>query len=154
LGKEQEKKPFTGVRSMVNRESSRKLEQGPDGLPDTELEALACLWQAGSVTAREVREAMNDYRPMTHGAMVTILKRLEAKGLVTKRKGPVGKAFLYSATSKPEPMYRKIMHDLRERVFGGSGVTMVASLLETKPPTPKELEELQGLLDALKRGQQ
>jgi predicted transcriptional regulator len=129
---------------------SRQLDQGAD-LPDAELEVLSCLWQFPDSTVREIREKMQEYRPMSHGAMVTILKRLEAKGLVTWKKGPVGKAFIYEATRQPEPTYRKIMRDLRERVFGGSGLTMVASLFETKAPTPEELEQLQGLVDELRR---
>jgi predicted transcriptional regulator len=120
-------------------------------LPDTELEVLACLWQAGSATARHVRETMQRYRPMTHGAMVTILKRLESKGLVSRRKGPVGKAFLYEPTRSPQPTYRKIVKDMCERVFGGSGLTMVASLFESRPPTVEELDRLQVLLDELRR---
>ena len=119
-------------------------------LPDAELEVLACLWQKQEASAREVREAMNKYRPMTHGAMVTLLKRLEAKGLVAKRKGEVGKAFIYRPTRGPEPMFRKIMRDLRQRVFGGSGVAMVASLFETSAPTDDELAALEGLLNELR----
>lgn len=125
-----------------------------ENLPDAELEVMACLWQKGEATARSVREEMLAYRPMTHGAMVTLLKRLEAKGLVTKRKGNVGKAFLFRAIHKPEPVYRKLMRDLHERVFGGSGVAMFASLFETRPPTTEEVVELQKLLDELKRRQQ
>jgi BlaI family transcriptional regulator, penicillinase repressor len=120
-------------------------------LPDAELEVLACLWQNGKATVREVREAMAGYRPMTHGAMVTLLKRLEGKGLVSKEKGPVGKAFVYEATRRPEPTYRRLMRDMRERVFGGSGVAMVASLFETRPPSPEEMDELQRLLDGLRK---
>lgn len=120
-------------------------------LPDAELEVLSCLWQFPGSTVREIREKMQDYRPMSHGAMVTILKRLEGKGLVSWKKGPVGKAFVYEPTRNPEPTYRKIMRDLRDRVFGGSGLTMVASLFETKTPTPEELEQLQGLVDELRR---
>ena len=129
----------------------KEQEHGVRELPDAELEVLACLWQKDEASAREVRESMGKYRPMTHGAMVTLLKRLESKGLVAKRKGPVGKAFLYRPTRGPEPMYRKIMRDLRQRVFGGSGVAMVASLFETATPTDEELDALEGLLDELRR---
>jgi len=122
----------------------------PQDLPDAELEVLACLWQKGKATARETRETMAGYRPMTHGAMVTLLKRLEGKGLVTRTKAPVGKAFLYQPTRKPEPVYRRLMRDLHERVFGGSGVKMFASLLEARPPSADELEALQTLLDELR----
>ena len=138
---------------MVKRRSVNrpKVHVATNDLPDAELEVLACLWQAAGATAREIRETMRGYRPMTHGAMVTILKRLEGKGLVSKRKGPVGKAFLYEPTRPPEPMYRKLMKDLRERVFGGCGVTMMASLFETQPPTVEELDALQKLLAELRR---
>ena len=88
---------------------------------------------------------------MTHGAMVTLLNRLEGKGLVAKEKGPVGKAFVYEATRPPEPTYRRLMRNMHERVFGGSGVAMVASLFETRPPSPEEIDELQLLLDELRR---
>ena len=138
---------------MAKYRSSRKSGANAQAgnLPDAELEVLACLWQAASATARSVRETMKGYRPMSHGAMVTILKRLESKGLVSKKKGPVGKAFLYEPTRAPQPTYRKIMRDLRERVFGGCGVTMVASLFETRPPSAEELDTLQELLDELRR---
>ena len=128
----------------------RDKESGVRELPDAELEVLACLWQKEEASAREVREAMGKYRPMTHGAMATLLRRLELKGLVAKRKGEVGKAFIYRPTRAPEPMYRKIMRDLRQRVFGGSGVAMVASLFETSVPTDEELSALEGLLDDLR----
>ena len=119
-------------------------------LPSAELEVLASLWQQGKATAREIREAMQGYRPMTHGSMVSLLKRLEGKNLVSKEKGPVGKAFVYCPTRPPEPTYRRIMRDLYERVFGGSGVAMVASLFESRPPTSEELDALEGLLRELR----
>lgn len=130
---------------------TRDNDTQPRGLPDAELEVLACLWQKGEAPASDVRETMGKYRPMSHGAMVTLLKRLEGKGLVTKRKALVGKAFVYRPTRAPEPMYRKIMRDLRERVFGGSGATMVASLFETAAPSDEELVALEKLLHELRR---
>ena len=125
-----------------------------ENLPDAELEVMAGLWQRGDATARQIREEMASYRPMTHGALVTLLKRLEAKGLVRKKKGDFGKAFVFRAAHAPEPVYRKIMRDLHERVFGGSGVAMFASLFETRPPSAEEVDELQQLLDDLRRQQE
>jgi len=119
-------------------------------LPAAELDVLACLWQKSNATARELREAMQKYRPMTHGAIATLLRRLESKGLVSKSRGPVGKAFIYTSTRAPGPTYRRIMRETRQRIFGGSGVTMVASLLENGPPTEEELDELQRLLNDLR----
>jgi predicted transcriptional regulator len=120
-------------------------------LPDAELEVLACLWQrGGEATAREVREALHPYRPMTHGSVMNLLKRLEEKQLVRKRKGNQGKAFIFKAAEKPGPTLRRLIRNLLDRVFGGSGPALVASLFEARPPTAAEIDDLQGLLDALK----
>lgn len=129
-------------------------EPGAAHLPRAELDVIGCLWQHGEATARELREAMMGYRPMAHGSMVTLLYRLEAKGLLTKRKGPVGKAFVFRPTQRPEPTYRKVIKNLLQRLFGGDGVCLVASLFEGQPPTHEELDELQKLIDEHRQKQE
>lgn len=119
-------------------------------LPDAELEVMACLWQLREATARQLREAMTGYRPMAHTSMVTLLGRLEAKGLVKRAKGPVGKAFVYTPLRRPDKTYRRVVGDVLQRIFGGNGPALVASLFDTKPPTPAELTQLQQLLDRLR----
>lgn len=116
-------------------------------LPDAELEVLACLWKLGESTARQIREAMQEYRPLAHPSVITLLQRLEAKRLVKRRKGPVGKAFLYVATRPPDKTYRRVVGDLVERVFGNDGMKLVASLFESRPPTAEEVQEMRRLLD-------
>lgn len=122
-------------------------------LPDAELEVMACLWKHGKSSARQVREALESYRPMTHAAVSTLLKRLEDKGMVTREKGPVGKAFLFRAAVPPRPTYRRIVAELTERVFGGNGLALVSALFETHAPTSEEIEELQKLVDDQRRAQ-
>lgn len=116
-------------------------------IPDAELEVLACLWKHGQLTARSIRERMADYRPMTHAAVSTLLKRLQDKGMVAREKGPVGKAFLYRAQGNPRKTYRRIVGDLIERIFSGSGTALISTLLEAHPLSAEEIDELQKLLD-------
>lgn len=121
-------------------------------LPDAELEVLACLHRlGGEATARRLREEMTEYRPLTHSSMVTLLGRLQARGLVTKAKGPVGKAFLYRPLKDSGSTFRPLLRNLLRRIFGGDGVALVASLFESKPPTPDELNKLEKLLHQLRR---
>ena len=115
-------------------------------LPDAELEVLACLGRLGEASARNIREEMAAYRPMVHASVTTLLKRLEAKGLVSKRKGPTGKAFLFKPVQQPAHTYREVVGDLVQRVFGGSGIALVTSLFETNPPTLAEIDELEEIL--------
>jgi predicted transcriptional regulator len=120
-------------------------------LPEAELELLACLQRRGHATARELREDLKAHRPMAHASVLTLLGRLERRGLVTRRKGEVGKAFVYSPTKGPSATVRPLLKRLVTRVFDGNPVSMVASLFETRPPTARELDDLQHLLAELRR---
>src|SRR5437879_3577813 len=91
--------------AKADSHSSRNVKGSGLQVPPAELDVLGVLWSQGKATARNIRETMDKYRPMSHGAVVALLTRLEAKGLVSKTKGPVGKAFIYESTRKPEPSY-------------------------------------------------
>ena len=119
----------------------------PDSrLPDAEMDVLACVYRRSAATAREIREDLSVERPMAHGSVVTLLKRLEHRGLVTRRKGDVGKAFLYSATRKQSTTVKPVLKRLVNRVFGGDAAALVASLFETRPPTAAEVKSIEALL--------
>jgi len=120
-------------------------------VPAAELDVLACLKNIEQGTAREIREHIEHYRPMTHGSVVNLLKRLEAKSLVTREKGKVGKAFVYRATQHAGPVYANLLSRLLNRVFGGDSLALVASLFETKPPDKEQLKQLESLLGQLKK---
>ena len=138
---------------MARRDRQAKPDKPADKLPpDAELDVLACLWQRGSATAREVREMLNSYRPMAHGSAVTLLNRLLARGLVAREKAPVGKAFVYRPTESARPTRGRILREIAQRIFGGNGVEMVSTLLDAAPPTSDELDRLQSLLDELRKG--
>jgi BlaI family penicillinase repressor len=119
-------------------------------LPAAEQDVLACLHRHSEATSRQVRETLASFRPMAHASVVTLLKRLEAKGLVTKVKGPVGKAFLYRACQQPRVTFRGLVQQFVQRVFHGDSIALVASLLETKPPTIEEVDKLQEMLNELR----
>lgn len=123
-------------------------------LPDAELELLAALCRAQEATARQLRDALDAYRPMAHGSILTLLGRLEKKRLVAKRKGDAGKAFVYRPTEAGRSMFKPVVKNMLQRVFGGNSVSFVASLFESTPLSPDEIEQLQGMLNELreKRG--
>jgi len=139
---------------LPGHRSVRVGSRGSSGseLPDAELDVLACLWQKGPLTSNQLCTIIADYRPMTHGSMMTLLKRLQSKGWVDRKKGPVGKAFVYRAAREPGPTHRALLGNLVHRIFGGNGLAVVSALFDAKPPTPHELDRLQQLLDEL-RGQ-
>lgn len=135
----------------MTRRKQRAEQAGDDFLPEAELEVLACLHDLGEAEASELRVRMEPYRPMTHASMVTLLKRLEARGLVTHRKADRGKAFVYTATRDARETYQSVIERLLERVFRDKRLEMVASLFDAKAPTEKELGELRDLVDSLQK---
>lgn len=122
----------------------------PHTLPEAELDVIAWLWRRGPATARQVREGLAARRPMTDGATVTLLKRLEDKGLLTRRKKR-GEPYLYAPARKPQPTYRKLVHNLADRLFGGDNAQLVISLFEGRTPTDEELDKIERAIDELKR---
>jgi BlaI family penicillinase repressor len=120
-------------------------------LPDAEMDVLGCVYRRGEATAREIREDLSVERPMAHGSVVTLLKRLEQRQLLTRRKADAGKAFVYSATRKQSATVRPVLKRLVNRVFGGDAVALVASLFETRPPTAAELADIEALLREQRR---
>lgn len=121
--------------------------QVESSLPDAEREVLACVMQRGEATAGEVRQALTRYRPMAHGSVVTLLKRLMDKGWVSRVKARGSRAFIYSPTRKARPLHRRVLRDLLERLFGDDGVALVASLFESRPPSAADIERIQAMLD-------
>jgi predicted transcriptional regulator len=120
-------------------------------LPPAELDVVSCVWREQPVTARRIREMMLKYRPMAHGSVVTLLTRLEAKGLITKEKGPVGKAFLFKPLRKPESVRRKLIKDMVDQVFAGDTGAMAVLLLDANPPTADEVQSIQSSLNQAKK---
>lgn len=132
---------------------AKKSTSGPQDLPEAELEVLACLWNAGALTAGEIRDQLDSYRPMAHGSVLTLLNRLSEKNLVKREKSGQGKSFAYRAVSGPKTTHRRLLQKLKQRIFGGSSVAIVASLLESQPTSPEEIEELKSLIERLEHKQ-
>jgi predicted transcriptional regulator len=119
-------------------------------LPNAELDVMRCLWQGQPRTARAIREELERERPMSHSSVCSLLARLEAKGFVSREKGTNGKAFMYRAAKPPNRTKRRLVGDLLDKLFAGSGVDLVAALFESRPPTEEQMYELQKLLDELR----
>jgi BlaI family penicillinase repressor len=120
-------------------------------IPEAEADVLAALFDAEESTARGLREALAKKRPMVHGTVVTLLRRLEARGLVKRRKADQGKAFVYSPAKGHARTFGPGATSLVQRAFGGRPAALVASLFETRPPSAQEIDELEALVDRLRK---
>lgn len=113
------------------------------------MEVLAAVHARGEADAREIREDLASYRSMLHASVLTLLGRLEAKGLVTRRKAPVGKAFLYTAAKSSRPMYQSLLRRMVQRLFTNDPSRLVATLFDATAPSPEELRRIRQLVDEM-----
>jgi predicted transcriptional regulator len=95
-------------------------------LAPLELECLSVLWPMGEGTVREIHRALAASRPRAYTTVLTIMDRLEQKGIVTRRK--VGRAFRYQARLSAEEARLKAVAKIVEGFFDGSSEALAAHL--------------------------
>ena len=95
-------------------------------LAPLELECLSVLWPIGEGTVRDIHRALAASRPRAYTTVLTIMDRLEQKGIVTRRK--VGKAFHYQARLSAEEARLKAVEKIVEGFFDGSPEALAAHL--------------------------
>lgn len=86
---------------------------------------------------------------MSHASVVTLLRRLEARSLVDRRKADAGKAYVYYATEEPEQTFGSVVERVAERIFNDDRIGLVSALFGSRPPSARELERLHELVDQL-----
>ncbi len=113
-------------------------------LAPLELECLSVLWPTGESTVRDIHRALAASRPRAYTTVLTIMDRLEQKGIVTRRK--VGRAFRYQPRLSAEEARLQAVRKIVEGFFDGSPEALAAHLSalasqggsawESSPPAP------------------
>jgi predicted transcriptional regulator len=109
-----------------------------------ELEILDVIWEIGQATVREVHEIINTRKPTAYTTVLKLMQIMDEKGLVERDKN--AKAHVYTAKQAQEQTQKNLVSDLLEKAFRGSALKLVQHVLETKPASAEELEEIRKLI--------
>ena len=111
-----------------------------------EIDILKVLWELGNASVREVYERMCPHEELAFNTIQTLLRIMDDKGLVTHTVRR--RTFVYA------PAYSREQETARflDKVFDGAMDQFVASLLMSRRPSPRELQQLQELLREAPRG--
>lgn len=118
-------------------------------LGDLQLRILQALWERPDATVADVLQAIRDHGDLAYTTVATMLRKMEARGLVAHRTG--GRTFLYRALVAAEDVSRGMADHLVDRVFEGSLLEVVNHLLTTREVSRAELNQLEKLLAERKR---
>ncbi len=121
----------------------------PQDVTDTELAILQVLWDRGSATRRQITDALYpEGGPAHYTTVQKLLERLEAKGYVRHDRGQPVLTFS-AAVGRDELISRRLL-GMADKLCGGSLTPLLMNLVRAKPLSPRELEELQGLIEDLR----
>jgi predicted transcriptional regulator len=109
-------------------------------LTDLQQAILDYVWTNGPVTAEAIREGLERAHPLKDSSIRTLLRRLEARGLLTHR--TEGKTFLYTATLPPQQVAAGALRHIIHRFFAGSVEDMLVGMVDQKVLSAADLERL------------
>jgi len=118
-------------------------------LGDLQLKIMKVLWERGEATVADVHTALSDERELAYTTMATMLRKLEARGLVRHRVD--GRSFVYHAAVAADAVAQGMADHLLDRLFEGSLSDLVGHLLTTREVTREELSKLERLIAERKR---
>lgn len=122
-------------------------------ISEAETRVLQALIDMEEGTTRDLYEALSEETGWAQPTVITFLRRLEAKGLVSHCKVKGQRSFVYSPNKRGRSAGREQVRNLVERVFGGNPVPLVSMFLEEQPLTLDQLQALRHLLDEQERKQ-
>ena len=110
---------------------------------DRELDVMAVLWETGSATVTEVREALHDQ--LAYTTVLTVLRTLEEKGFVDHV--GEGKAYRYRPLVARETAGESALKRLVRKVFRDSPEMLLTQLVSDRKLSDDELRRMKKLLD-------
>ena len=110
-----------------------------------QLRIMRVLWKKGRANAREITEAMNAVEPIAHSTVQTLLRKLEAKGVIAHDVDD--RTFIFYPLVKEEDVTKSATRDLIERIFNGSTAGLVSYLLKHERIPADELRAIRKLVN-------
>lgn len=114
-----------------------------------ELEILQVLWERGKATVREVHETILLTKEAGYTTTLKLMQIMFEKGLVTRDDS--AKVHIYKPNVSKEKTQNQFVGKMINTLFGGSSTQLVMQALGNHAPSKDELDEIQQLLDNLKK---
>ena len=115
---------------------------------ELELLVLKTLWAQSPLTAREIREFLEQRgRTLAHTSVITTVQRMVDKRLLDQLDPVKGKAFRFKPLVAENDISNRMLGDIVNRVFDGSAEAVMMSLFDVADLNTDELAGLRKLLN-------
>ena len=116
---------------------------------ESELEILQVLWDRSNATVREVHEEMSKTKDCGYTTTLKLMQIMFEKGLV--KRDDSNKTHIYQPNISKDKTQKQLVSKMVNSLFGGSASQMVMQALGSQSTSKEELDEIQKLLDNLKK---
>jgi predicted transcriptional regulator len=121
----------------------------PHRLGDLQLKIMKVLWEKSEATVSDVFAIVGKERDLAYTTIATMLRKMEARGLVTHRAD--GRTFVYRAAIDSHAVTSNMSGHLLDRLFEGSLADLVSHLLSTREVSRDELAKIEKLIAERKK---
>lgn len=116
---------------------------------ESELEILQVLWDKSHATVREVHEEMSKTKECGYTTTLKLMQIMFEKGLV--KRDDSNKTHIYQPNVSKDKTQKQMVGKMVTSLFGGSASQLVMQALGSQTTSKEELDEIQKLLDNLKK---
>lgn len=116
---------------------------------ESELEILQVLWEKDKASVREVHEELLKTKDAGYTTTLKLMQIMYEKGLVSR--DDTFKTHIYKASVSKEKTQQHLLGKMINTLFGGSSTELVLQALGNHKASQAELEEIQRLLNNLKK---
>ena len=120
--------------------------EGMSDLGELELEVMQIVWDAGEVTADQVRSRLS--RNSKESTVRTVLRRLEGKGYVTHRVD--GRTYIFQAAEARQDVAARAVRRIVTWFCNGSVEDVLVGMADARMLEPRVLKLLAERIDAAK----
>ena len=116
---------------------------------ESELEILRILWSRNTASVREVHEELAKTKEAGYTTTLKLMQIMHEKGLV--KRDDSSKTHIYQPIVSREKTQKQMLGKMIDTLFGGSSTELVMQALGSHKASAVELEEIQKLIDNLKK---
>ncbi|MBS4062940.1 MAG: BlaI/MecI/CopY family transcriptional regulator [Chitinophagaceae bacterium] len=116
---------------------------------ESELEILRVLWERGEATVREVHEELSKTKDAGYTTTLKLMQIMHEKGMV--KRDETNKTHKYIPLLSREKTQKQFVGKMIDTLFQGSSSQLVMQALGNHKASKEELEEIQKLIDNLKK---
>ena len=117
-------------------------------LTPLQLAIMEVLWEREEATVIEVHDALREERRIAQSTVATLLSRLEAKGVLTRRTDE--RQHVFRAAVTEQQVRRSMVSEfaaLTEGLFGGDFAGLMSQLLSARDVDPDDLARARAIIE-------